>query len=475
MQSNMRTPRPRRPSDFALIAIVIIAFYRVPSHLWFSMIFTVGSYKMSLTELILVSSFILIIIQKLKSPPYTIILFGTVLIFSVIFSTDPSGYFPLLMIGLTPLLLTVLLASTRVNTDNVLSLLKTLFVSGAIFLIVAVITRSLFGPDSTIQSAGGIIVMDEMVISLGGEDRLRLSMPGLDKNKFAMQMVLAGIIGLFFWRKENRQQMKFTYLALSLILLSAPLWAFSKGSFISALVSLTYLLTIARWFKLSLVLSLSFVAALVSLLYSPLVLLYLAWIGQILKYIPGIDFVAADLALFYDVWDTSDRFVTAPHALELFISRPLLGVGYGSLERIQPYIFGSSEHNYYIRLLAETGVLGLGVLLYLIANQLFWLRKVGRRLSRHGPWNKGGKKPENLLLIAQLLTAMYLGLAVNLLVSPADYNFWIVTGLIIAWRRYGTVATATSAPGGHGVRYNQQSGARPSARAYQTGRRKHYR
>ena len=475
MRHSVLTVTPRRFTDLALVAIVTLAFYRVPSHLWFAELLTVGNYKISITEFVLAYSFVLVVLQKFQRLPSALVLFGVALVCSVMFSGNASDYFLTLIIGIVPLMLAGLLANERISTNDLIVLLKILFVAGLVFLVLAVTTRSLLGLVSEVQTARGLVVVQEMVISIGGEDHSRLSMPGLDKNKFAMQMTLAGLIGLFFWKTERRRRRKIVYFALSSILLSVPLWAFSKGAFISSLLGVAYLLIVARWFKLSLVLSISLLLVLLSLLYTPLLLLYAAWIGQVLKYIPGINFVATDLAFFYDVWDTSDRFVALSHDWELFRERPLIGVGYGSLEYIQPRLFGASEHNYYIRILVETGLIGFGVFLYLVANQMFWIRKIGQRLSRFLRRRVSSGDLGDFALLGQLFVAMYITLMANLIVAPADYNFWIVTGLIILWRRYGTAATAISAPGGHGVRYNQQSGARSSARAYQTGRRKHYR
>ncbi|MBI2886690.1 MAG: O-antigen ligase family protein [Chloroflexi bacterium] len=105
-------------------------------------------------------------------------------------------------------------------------------------------------------------------------------------------------------------------------------------------------------------------------------------------------FDARDITLTSQNFPLVQRMAIWQAAWEMFLDHPLVGVGIGSFDAVYlryalpgwPYLPGHA-HNYYLNLLAETGILGLGAYLALLGS-LWWqaLRTVRRvqRLARSG-------------------------------------------------------------------------------------------
>jgi len=84
-------------------------------------------------------------------------------------------------------------------------------------------------------------------------------------------------------------------------------------------------------------------------------------------------------AIRFDLWD---------HALGLFERKPVFGIGFGGYEFTMPEgLFWTDTHNYYLKMLAEQGIIGFGLLLtvLLLAFRSGWrLLKGGRNGFERG-------------------------------------------------------------------------------------------
>jgi O-antigen ligase len=84
-------------------------------------------------------------------------------------------------------------------------------------------------------------------------------------------------------------------------------------------------------------------------------------------------------AIRLDLWD---------HAVTLFEKKPVFGIGFGGYEFTMPEgVFWTDTHNYYLKMLSEQGIIGLGLLLtaLFLAFRSGWkLVKVGRNGFERG-------------------------------------------------------------------------------------------
>jgi O-antigen ligase len=127
------------------------------------------------------------------------------------------------------------------------------------------------------------------------------------------------------------------------------------------------------------------------------------------------------------------RLTIWTEALALFRSSPLLGRGLGSFNTLSEFVQrnmaatpGTSVHNTYIQLLAETGILGLGS--YLWVQAILGIRIIRSVRSVRARC----LQPAVLGALSMFVANLLMGLTDNILTSPVvQWYVWAVAGLAV--------------------------------------------
>ena len=181
---------------------------------------------------------------------------------------------------------------------------------------------------------------------------------------------MVSLFALVFFLKEKILKYKFVYLAVLIICVAGLFFTKSRGSYTGFAAGLVFIL----WMHFRSIKKFLITLSALIICFIPIVYVTGTW-SRILQI---FDFKEANIAARFTYW---------AKAWYLFTKSPIFGIGYGRQNDISPaiydklkgipglfafylqptYFFNDSQaHNSYIQFLAETGVIGLGLLL------LFW-------------------------------------------------------------------------------------------------------
>jgi O-antigen ligase len=237
------------------------------------------------------------------------------------------------------------------------------------------------------------------------------TIPGIDKNTIGLQLSLTLFAAFYFGRERVRP--RWIWPLAALLLFIGVVVTFSKGALASLAFGLL-LLVIRRWFRLIQVAAVLGVVGSI-LAVSGLLAILLIRVLYVFQFVPGV----SNLLIATSSRDSSDRFATVPSTVAFFLQHPLTGIGPMNLERYQGALLGGSEHNFYLRTLAETGIVGeAGFLTLLVALILLSIRAFRRNLQS---------------TLGDVLAAGLVVLVADLFVAPIDYSFFVWGGLLLAW------------------------------------------
>jgi O-antigen ligase len=174
----------------------------------------------------------------------------------------------------------------------------------------------------------------------------------------------------------------------------ALILTFSRGAWLGALASITYLAMVQKKWKYLMLLGIIAIACLVVF--------------------PSIFARLASISRPMDDESMRDRMQVIMSSLELGMDHPVLGVGYGrgrlkeSLRsRLRGTVIEDSPiwhtHNVFIELFAETGLIGLAMFLWLIVTTLF-------QVSRAAHQRQGGERLLGFAIAASWVAAIVAGL-----------------------------------------------------------------
>jgi len=155
----------------------------------------------------------------------------------------------------------------------------------------------------------------------------------------------------------------------------------------------------------------------------------------------------------------SDDFIRSNFgsALDAFVDKPLVGIGYGSFEESDYSEYGAEIHNTPLKILAECGLVGflayaafIGALLYYALQNVL--------LARNTPWSG----------FASLLFAGLLALQVSYLYnrSVRDRTFWLLVAFTIALHRILAQKRAPKTTASLNAKSNYFSVPHPSPSAF---------
>lgn len=167
---------------------------------------------------------------------------------------------------------------------------------------------------------------------------------------------------------------------------------------------------------------------------------------------PTVDYVYDELTSFNiddDVHSTSNktRFGIQTAMFEVFLENPIIGTGYGlqAFESKDKYPKWATEDNWefrlkhlnedhapfppgfnlYLRILAETGIIGFAILIIFITSILLWC------------YNKTFKRQDKYTIIALVVTISMVGFVFNWLKSDTFrvYGFWLCLAIIMVIKK----------------------------------------
>jgi O-antigen ligase len=193
---------------------------------------------------------------------------------------------------------------------------------------------------------------------------------GLGPNHFGAFIVHYTAVFLGLLLLDKIRWHKILFLSTVLISLHPLFFSYSRGAYVAALAVLVYF-GLAKKRSL-LILAVVLVIAWQTILPSSVV-------ERITMTKTEEGQIERSAAIRLDLWD---------HAVTLFEKKPVFGIGFGGYEFTMPEgVFWTDTHNYYLKMLSEQGIIGLGLLLtaLFLAFRSGWkLVKVGRNGFERG-------------------------------------------------------------------------------------------
>ena len=282
------------------------------------------------------------------------------------------------------------------------------------------------------------IIQDDDPRSIDQQTHPRALGPIGDANFYAQIMVvLLPIAALRFWA-ERKRWMRWAALATLVPIMGAVVLTFSRGAGLAA-IFFCFALVALRYLKLR--------HAMIPLLVAGVVVVltpeYANRLGTLLK-VRSSNMQAAD----YSIQERNTIYLSGLH---IFLDHPLLGVGigqapaylqeYSNYNGLRRLTRRMGAHNMYLESLAETGVLGFGLLMAMVIVTLRRLLKLRRY------WKC--RNAEYTHTITSLLLAILVFLATGLFLHLAYARyFWLLLALAgAASAVYGTAEECVIARG----------------------------
>ena len=223
---------------------------------------------------------------------------------------------------------------------------------------------------------------------------------------------MVSLFALVFFLKEKIIKIKILYLLVLLICVAGLFFTKSRGSYTGFAAGLIFVL----WFHFKSIKK--FFITLASLIVAIIPIVYLT--GTYQRILQIFDFKEANIAARFTYWEK---------AWYLFSKSPIFGIGYGRQNDIFPeiyhklkgipgifsfylspsYFFNNSQaHNSYVQFLAETGVVGLGLLL------IFWSLCFGILIRAYNsPYSSDFGKKVYLCGLASIVALFILSVTEN--------------------------------------------------------------
>lgn len=230
-----------------------------------------------------------------------------------------------------------------------------------------------------------------------------------------------------------------------LVILAAILMSFSRGAWLGVFVALCVMGVIAsRRFLSYLVALLSIVTLLLTL--GAFQLLPAAALQRLSVVTENFTlFDAREVMLTPENWAIVERMANWQATWEMFLSKPILGVGIGNFSLFYPtYALPQWDvptphaHNFYLNLLAESGILGVaGYLAFLIGFFIFAGRALSRSVAKET--NESIVSPKGIILgvIGAMVALSVHNFFDNLYVHSMTAQVGLALGLVAAVGRGG--------------------------------------
>jgi O-antigen ligase len=401
--------------------LVVIAFFRLPSHEWFGAIFTFGEHKILTAELIAVWAFLLLTLSLGRIEPavnvvgeylWLLLAYLVPVLIAGVGARDLGLGLHGVSVAVASCMAVVVVYQAHRSDRALVASLRLLTVGGVAIGMYLMYTRA--APDTSLRT-----------VTLQGQTFYQLTIPGIDKNTTGMLVGILSLVALWFAAIRNGYR-RVVWAGVSLFLVLGMALTFSRGAALSWLAGLLYLVVRRRvrirWF-------LTWLGAIGAALVVSGIGVFLLRVATALRYLSsdGLALIAR-----YGALETSDRLESVGSTFRYFLQSPVVGVGPMNLEMLQnPHAgLATSEHNAYLKALAETGMLGIAGLMvfFVLCARAVRRAMVPSRIAGHpqGEWHRE---------LGDLLAAVLLMYLVNFVVAPIDYSFWVWCGLILAWSR----------------------------------------
>lgn len=331
------------------------------------------------------------------------------------------------------LLSIVLLSNSPLATSY--RLYDRVFIPMCLYLIARLSIASKRDFERLVAVAGFVCVMQALtgliswvrpdILPLGWRSQVGARTIGslINTSTYTSTLIFCGLLLLIAALRQRRGFVRTLYLALFALALGFTFLSFSRASWLGALLVLLGLIFLYPAFM-----------ARLGLIAAPLLTIILS-IGVFSHY---MEWASERLYSEDSKGSALDRLPAFVAALRMFEAKPLFGWGYQNFERYDRRFQGRvldlgndnkdhANHNAYLTILAEQGLIGLG--LYIATPLLLLARslRVQRQLPADGLWSR------------KLLVLLWLAI-INIVVQNSFTPAWVTYGLGLWWLILGLIA-----------------------------------
>lgn len=264
----------------------------------------------------------------------------------------------------------------------------------------------------------GLLGLDTIAttISMEGEQIVRKTIPGINANSSAYMLFPMILAGLYFFKKSTRT-VKYLYFIGTVLLFYIMESTLSRGAFISLFGALVYL-SFKKWFNWK---QISVGILLFVYLFPFKEDIYLRMLEPLSYYLNiGSDYIQVEKI-------SKARYETIRDTLEIIEEIPLIGIGMTNFNNRQLNLFDTTtEHNEYIRMIAERGIFSFLSFIFIIGLLIHLFYHVFKNRKSQNIYQKD---------LGELFAAGLIGFIIHLnFAGPYNY-FWIWLAFSVAWIR----------------------------------------
>ena len=416
------------PMTFILI---VVTYFMMSYHYWFVQL--LGGYVIRVWIPIIAVSWLYLIkrlIYHEKPAQNRKVVFLNILIFVYYFFVTISilgneedvisvGRY-LLHFGGSFLLYIVILGTYRSN-EAIEKTIKYLYLIAIMLSLYIIIFFAIVKP-----KAYDVFHMDTNVGELGldtistfvseGDLIVRKTIPGINANSSAYMLFPMILVGLYFFKKSMRT-VKYLYFTGTVLLLYTLGSILSRGSLIALFVALIYL-SFKKWFNWK---QISVGILLFVFLFPFKEDIYLRMLEPLSYYFNiGSDYIQVEKI-------STARFETIQDTLDIIKEIPLIGIGITNFNNRQLNRFDTTtEHNEYIRMIAERGIFSFLSFIFIIGLLIYLFYRVLENRKSQNIYQKD---------LGELFAAGLIGFIIHLhFAGPYNY-LWIWLAFSVAWIR----------------------------------------
>ncbi|MFN8674012.1 MAG: O-antigen ligase family protein [Candidatus Sericytochromatia bacterium] len=223
-----------------------------------------------------------------------------------------------------------------------------------------------------------------------------------------------------FLYEEERYSDKFIYAFTALLSFITILATFSRGIWVSAIFAMILILTLGFRILKKNIISVSIIGI-------------LSFIPLILKW----DLIVNRFLSLQNIFNSSENSIEwrkslLKSCLNIFYDNPIIGTGLNTFSQVlpayqeKPGYFSIDPHNYYLKLLAETGVIGFLAFIIFVLSILYMSFKAFTNSEKIFKGISLG------LLVGIISSLIHISLDIDWSVSAIPMLFWIEVGILIA-------------------------------------------
>lgn len=437
----------------ASIILINVIYFQIYYHEWFMRLFGLGKAAKQNALFIFSFIFVFLIYQLLslkrnksgeepskntKNLTIVILLYFILGSFVIILHEDFGAVKTYLFYLFSPMLVFVSVFGLYRDNENQKTALQILFIIGVILSIYSMMLHWGF-----LEKYTDVI---EPIYKLKEKTVSRFAFSGIAPNTFASMLIPIILIGLYFI-KNSKGVFEYIFIGVTLFLFYVLLETLSRAGFVSVFIGMAYFIG-RSWsgFKkrtiIIIIMGLIFVIAIQQVFFLRALQTTAAFFPAIVKpvwlqrlfeeKVVAVGLAETGPGRGEVSWGNETRIHMMINSLSLIKNKPVFGYGFTNFVNLQIKSFdGSIDHNFYLRLLAQGGLvvfIPFALFLFLLYNNL-------HKILTNRPYGdvKSGANSRDMgiLLLAGLLAFM-----VDLNASPGFFHFyWLWFGFTAAWAR----------------------------------------